>query len=173
MLQMILKFGSFSGDHDVLDLGCGTGNLSNLFKSQQNRVWGTDFSPEMITIAKTKFPEINFAVQDVREPLPAHFPEKYQSIVSAYVFHHFPIKEKILLIKRMQTYNLLPGGRLVIGDLMFADQSELAQTRTKYVHQWDEEYYWLLDQDLPLMLQEGLKVKVDPISFCAKVITIL
>ncbi len=172
MLQMISKLVPFAGDHDVLDLGCGTGNLSNLLKSQDNHVWGTDFSPEMIAIAKTNFPQITFAVQDVRQPLPAAFPKKYQFIVSAYVFHHFPLEEKIAIIKRLRDQNLVHGGVLVIGDIMFTDQIEMAQTRTKYAHQWDEEYYWLLDHDLPKMMQEGLNLKVVPISFCAKVVTV-
>jgi putative AdoMet-dependent methyltransferase len=172
MLSTIVNRASCAQGQSVLDLGCGTGNLSNLFVRQSSRVWGTDFSSEMIAIAKRKYPQIPFAVQDVRRPIPATFPQKYDAIISAYVFHHFPIDEKISILKRFLAENLQPGGRLVVGDLIFANQPALDQTRNSYVDQWDEEYYWMLDQDLPLMESAGLNVKVDPISFCGMVLTI-
>lgn len=172
MLDMIIKRAACHKNQKVLDLGCGTGNLSYRFQNIGCQVWGTDFSTAMIEKAAAKYPQIPFKIQDVRQPIPTEFPQKYDAIVSAYVFHHFPINEKIEIIKRLKTDNLLPDGRLVIGDLIFIDSEALNLTRSKYHDNWDEEYYWQLDHDLPLMKNKGLKVKVDPISFCAMVLTI-
>ena len=56
---------------DVLDLGCGTGEMSIRLKKAGYSVLGIDISPEMLSIAadkaKEKKLEIHFANQDMRE----------------------------------------------------------------------------------------------------------
>lgn len=52
----------------LLDIGCGTGGHAIWFAKKGYRVVGIDRSPEMISIAKERFPEenrIEFGVQDV------------------------------------------------------------------------------------------------------------
>lgn len=154
----------------VLDLGCGTGNLASFMIHEGADVWSTDFSPEMIKIARTKFPNLPFEVQDLRDPLPAFYPQRYDLITSAYVFHHFLLPEKISLIKRYLNQHLNPGGKLLIGDLMFEDQSARYQTSQAYPDTWDDEYYWIMEDDLPILEESGLKVQVFPISVCAAVV---
>ena len=162
MLQTIVTRAACQKNQKILDLGCGTGNLSDLFHNSGCQVWGTDFSTAMIEKAAAKYPHIPFKLQDVRYPVPSAFPQEYDVIVSAYVFHHFPIDEKIEIIKRLMCENLHPGGRLVIGDLIFDNSDALNQTKSIYHDQWDEEYYWLIDHDLPLLKSAGLNAKIDP-----------
>nr|WP_205668618.1 class I SAM-dependent methyltransferase [Ammoniphilus sp. CFH 90114] len=50
----------------VLDLGCGTGDLSNEIAKRGASVVGIDMSPSMIEKAKTKYPEIEFYVRDAQ-----------------------------------------------------------------------------------------------------------
>ncbi len=56
---------------DVLDLGCGTGEMSIRLKKAGYSVLGIDISPEMLSIAadkaKEKKLEIHFANQDMRD----------------------------------------------------------------------------------------------------------
>jgi putative AdoMet-dependent methyltransferase len=155
----------------VLDLGCGTGNLSMLFAKMGCQVWGTDFSPKMVERAKEKFPDLHFAITDVRQPLPPIFPKSYDLIVSAYVFHHFPIEEKINHLQKYKKNHLRPGGRMIIGDLMFPNNLVLQEIQNQYTDSWDDEYYWILDQDLPLLRKAGLDGAVKQISFCGWMIS--
>ncbi len=104
---------------------------------------------------------------DVRDPLPADFPNAYDVIVSAYVFHHFPIEEKIRQLLRFKHNHLKPGGRILIGDLMFPSESVMQQVAKQYADDWDEEYYWILDRDIVMMEKAGLSVQTRQISFCA------
>jgi SAM-dependent methyltransferase len=46
----------------VLEIGCGTGDL--LHALQPRRGLGLDLSPEMIAVARGKYPDLEFAVQD-------------------------------------------------------------------------------------------------------------
>ena len=155
----------------VLDLGCGTGNLSAMFSKSGCKVWGTDFSPKMVQKAKDKFPDLHFAIADVRQPLPPAFPKSYDLIVSAYVFHHFPIEGKIIQLQRYKKAHLRPGGRMIIGDLMFPNHQVLQDIQSQYADTWDDEYYWILDHDLPLLRKAGLNGAVKQISFCACMIS--
>jgi len=52
-------------DLSVLEIGCGTGDL--LAKLRAADKTGVDFSPEMIEIAKTQYPNIDFEVMDACE----------------------------------------------------------------------------------------------------------
>jgi len=151
----------------VLDLGCGTGNLGAAFLTKGCSVWASDFSSRMIDKARNKYPSIQFAMADVRDPLPSGFPEKYDVIVSAYVFHHFPISVKIEQILRYWNKHLNPVGRLIIGDLMFTSNSEMQKVASQYSDSWEEEFYWVLDQDLPLTKKSNLNPHYQQISLCA------
>lgn len=60
----------------VADLGCGTGTLSILLAEHGHRVWGVDFSPRMIELARAKSAgagvDATFLEADASEPpLPA------------------------------------------------------------------------------------------------------
>jgi len=168
LLKTIVAFCHPQPGESVLDLGCGTGNLSAHFLLFGCQVSGIDFSKAMINIARQKYPAIDFRVQDVR----AVGVSQYDHIVSAYVFHHFPIKEKVRIIQGLLRQNLKAGGKLVIGDLVFTDQAARTDTGVKYAQDWDEEYFWMEEVDLPQMRAAGLNVKIERVSFCAAVMKI-
>jgi trans-aconitate methyltransferase len=51
------------GEH-ILDLGCGTGQLTYQISKYKSIVTGIDSSKKMIESAKINYPEINFIVKD-------------------------------------------------------------------------------------------------------------
>lgn len=53
--------------HNILDLGCGKGALTNQLKNSNNNVLGIDISPTAIKIAKNRYPNINFLAADVQK----------------------------------------------------------------------------------------------------------
>ena len=154
----------------VLDLGCGTGNLGSHFSEQGCEVWGIDFSPAMIDKAKEKYPDGHFLIRDIRLPIPNEIPEKYDFIVSAYTFHHFPIEEKIRLIQTLLHQHLNPEGRLLIGDLVFSDHEDCEKISKLYPDQWEEEEFWILEKDIVPILKGKLNFSVERISFCASLL---
>lgn len=50
----------------VVDLGCGKGSLTHLFKKSNNKVVGYDVSPTAVKIAHSRFPDIKFEVLDLQ-----------------------------------------------------------------------------------------------------------
>lgn len=51
----------------VLDVACGTGNVSEILAQRGYEVVGVDISPDMIDIARTKLGGVEYRVQDMAE----------------------------------------------------------------------------------------------------------
>jgi putative AdoMet-dependent methyltransferase len=150
----------------VLDLGTGTGNLAAGFARAGCQLWCTDFSAPMLAQARQKLPGAHFLQHDLRTPLPVDWQRPFDRIVSAYVFHHFELDEKIRILRGLLP-RLAPDGRMLIGDIAFLDQAALDQVRAEAGEEWDDEYYWLVDESLPALKKAGLPASYRQISACA------
>ncbi len=64
LLKHIFKKFEFSPS-TILDVACGTGDLIAKLHKDGFKVIGTDVSPEMIKVAKTKNPSLKFGVKDM------------------------------------------------------------------------------------------------------------
>ncbi|RZK51290.1 MAG: class I SAM-dependent methyltransferase [Pedobacter sp.] len=92
---------------DILDVGCGTGQLAAQMAEIGAEVFGVDASTEMIATAKANYPNIGFEVVDATK-LP--FKNLFDAIFSNATFHW--IEDQPALIEGL--YNSLkPKGRLV------------------------------------------------------------
>jgi putative AdoMet-dependent methyltransferase len=153
----------------VLDLGAGTGNLTERFLSQGCQVWGTDFSNEMLRIAQEKYPAAHFVVHDLRQPFPPELNRGFDRIVSAYMFHHFELAEKMAIIERLMKDMLAPHGRLVIADISFPSIQALEAVRQAAGDGWDEEAYWVAPQALRALEAIRVEAEYGQVSECAGV----
>lgn len=91
----------------VLDLGCGTGQLTAEIAATGAAVVGVDRSPEMIEEARNKFPLLRFDVCDART-LP--FAQEFDAVFSNATLHWIPQAD---LVIAGITRALQPGGRFV------------------------------------------------------------
>lgn len=151
----------------VLDLGTGTGNLAVPFARAGCDVWCTDFSEAMLAKVRRKLPAAHFALHDLRAPLPAEFERPFDRIVSAYVFHHFILEEKIRILTSLATRHLSPEGRIVIGDIAFPDAASRDRVREEAGEAWEDEFYWLADESTLALETGGFKVEYVQVSACA------
>jgi ubiquinone/menaquinone biosynthesis C-methylase UbiE len=108
-------------EQTVLDLGSGTGLLALAIAPRVDTVWAVDISPAMCDYLRTKaesagLDNIKVAVASaVSLPLAE---DSVDVVISNYCLHHLrdPDKRRAVL----ETLRVLrPGGRLVIGDMMF------------------------------------------------------
>jgi trans-aconitate methyltransferase len=91
----------------ILDLGCGTGHLTEKIAATGAKVVGVDRSPEMIRQARGKYPALQFDVMDAREIASA---EPFDAVFSNATLHW--IKEPAQVIVGIAGV-LRPGGRFV------------------------------------------------------------
>jgi trans-aconitate methyltransferase len=92
----------------ILDLGCGTGQLSSAIAQRGAKVVGLDASPRMIAKAQEMYPELSFVVSDAAN---FHFNEPFDAIFSNATLHW------VLYFRQAidcMYEALKPGGRLVL-----------------------------------------------------------
>ena len=150
----------------VLDLGTGTGNLAVIFARLGCELWCTDFSAPMLAQARQKLPNAHILLHDLRADLPAEWKRPFDRIVSAYVFHHFELDEKVRILRYLLP-RLAPGGCMVIGDIAFQDQAAQDKVKAEAGEAWEDEFYWLVDQSRQALKKAGLRVSYHQISSCA------
>lgn len=96
-----------SKDETILDLGCGTGDLTNEIASKGARVIGLDQSESMLEKARSKFGKIEFINADATN---FKLSEKVDAVFSNAALHWVTSQDQVL----KSIYNSLkPNGRLV------------------------------------------------------------
>lgn len=135
----------------VVDLGCGTGNLSARLPG-----WGhltcVDVSRNMLRRAAVKLagrPGVTFVEGCLLEHAHEVQDASVDRFVSTYAVHHLPEEEKQELFRQLRRA-LRPGGRAVFGDLMFEDAARrevvLDDLRSggfaAFVNDLHDEYPW-------------------------------
>ena len=91
----------------ILDLGCGTGQLTNQIAAAEAEVIGIDNSPTMITQASQNYPNIQFQVADARN---LTFSKTFHAVFSNAVLHWIKPPEAVV---SCVWEALKPGGRFV------------------------------------------------------------
>ena len=124
---------------------------------------------EMLALAEVKLPGAQLACLDLRSEWPKAFQRRYDCIVSAYTFHHFPLEEKVTLVSRLLEKYLHPGGNLVIGDIAFQDAEAEDRLRCQLGEEWEQEYYWLANESLAAFADAGIPATYTQVSSCAGV----
>ncbi|MGH2942489.1 MAG: class I SAM-dependent methyltransferase [Solirubrobacteraceae bacterium] len=107
-----------AGARRVLELGTGTGETARrvLARHPTAVLVGLDASDEMLAHARTALPgnRVQLRVARLDEPLPRG---PFDVIVSALTVHHLDGDAKAALFARAAA-RLVPGGRLVLGDVV-------------------------------------------------------
>ncbi|MDI6823299.1 MAG: methyltransferase domain-containing protein [Bacillota bacterium] len=120
----------------VLDVGIGTGALAERLAARGAQIWGIDISSRMLERCREHHPE--FRLQS------GHFLEipfadgLFERVVSSFAFHHLvPGEYRRAFTEVLRV--MVPGGRFVIADIMFASEEERQAARDRLAAWWDEE----------------------------------
>ena len=95
-------------DESILDVGCGTGELTAKLAELSDDVIGIDASPSMIDHAQEAFPEIDFRVEDASD---FDLDQNFDGLFSNAALHWVLQSEKAI---ECMYRHLKYGGRLVL-----------------------------------------------------------
>ena len=117
----ILERAEIESGEIVADIGAGTGLLTLPAAAVAERVWAIDISPQMCGYLATKALS---AERHNIEPVVASAVSlplvsgSVDVVISNYCLHHLGHAEKLVALAELHRI-LRPGGRLVLGDMMF------------------------------------------------------
>ena len=105
------KSSPFGGVLELLNFGCGTGQIDGHLNEMNVRITGVDPSGDSLTCARKSNPK------NIYQKIPEdHLPEmgkKFDLIYAACVFHHIPPDRHIAILKDV-SHHLKKGGKLII-----------------------------------------------------------
>lgn len=105
----------------AIDLGCGSGQLTLRLAPLVESIVAIDVSQAMIDLLLQNAQRANVDnVEGIAVPI-EHFdvePGSIDLVVSNYALHHLRDQDKAALVRKATQW-LAPGGKLVIGDMMF------------------------------------------------------
>jgi tRNA (cmo5U34)-methyltransferase len=119
----------------VLDLGCGTGNISKELKKRfpQAHITCVDLAENMIKMTKSKmasYNDIEFITADFRD---LDFHKEYDAVISSLALHHMQPDEQKTFYHRINKF-LKEGGVFYNADIILGSTDYLNQTyRDKWV----------------------------------------
>ena len=109
VISTILDCAGVAADMDILDVACGTGVLfPDYLRRNVRHITAVDISPEMVKIARQKFPQVEVLCADVET---AVFDRQFDCIMVYNAFPHFPDPENLI---RVLAGALKEGGTLTV-----------------------------------------------------------
>lgn len=106
--EEIVKLLNPQKNETILDIGCGTGDLTKKIAKLSKKVIGIDNSNQMIQTAQKKYPEISFIHADAKD---FQFDNKFDAIFSNAVLHWIPQADTMI---QNANRHLKIGGRYVV-----------------------------------------------------------
>ena len=153
----------------ILDIGFGTGVLTQKLYENGCIVYGQDFSSKMIGLASKKMPNAHFYRGDFTkglvEPLNQ---ETYDFIIATYSIHHLTDTQKIYFLKNLYKH-LNDGGQILIGDVAFETRNEWKQCKEENMDKWDEDEFYCIVEELK---QDFPNLSFEKITFCSGVLVL-
>ena len=157
----------------ILDIGFGTGALTNRLYKDGAEIYGVDFSGSMIDIAKEKMPRGHFMKADFSKGLPdALSGKKFDFILSTYAIHHIDNLSKADLIIKLKGL-LNNNGKIILADVAFKTVPDFEKCRRENIDSWDnDEIYMVFEEFETLLKNKGLIYTYSQISSCAGVLIV-
>ena len=153
----------------VLDIGFGTGILTQKLYQYGCDIYGQDFSSKMIELASNKMPNANLYQGDFTKGIVKQLKQcSYDFIVATYSIHHLKEDGKVKFLHELLTL-LEKNGMILIGDVMFETQEQLEKCREELLDKWDDDEFYCVVSDL---IKEFPNLQFERISFCSGIISL-
>ena len=154
----------------VLDVGFGTGTLTQKLYQYGCDIYGQDFSLKMIELASNRMPNASLYQGDFTKGVVEQLKQRlYDFIIATYSIHHLKRDEKVKFLHELLSL-LNKNGMILIGDVMFETQKELEKCREELLDKWDNDEFYCVVSDLK---KEFPNLQFERISFCSGIISLL
>ncbi|PTM59928.1 class I SAM-dependent methyltransferase [Desmospora activa] len=169
ILEKVVQELGLSPGAKVLEIGVGTGNLSQLLLAAGLDVVGVEPSTQMRQGALAKLPDLALYEGHFLQ-LPSTI-GLVDGVVSTYAFHHLLDQEKRQALTLLHR-SVKPGGRLVFADTVFKNEDIRGQMRQEakdkgflqLANDLEREYYPLLEPLQQMFADTGWKAQFQQLN---------
>ena len=157
----VVKLLTPQANETILDLGCGTAKLTNDIASVANKVYGFDYSQNMIDDAREKYSHINFQVGDAQKEL--DYPAKsFDAVFSNAALHWMFDAENVIknvnkVLKKDGRFVFEMGGKGNLSHILTTMDSLSDKYNLKDFHL--ENFYPSISEYTTLLEQNGFEVR--------------
>jgi len=168
VVDKVVQISNLESFAQVIDLGCGSGQLAIPLAKSAEKVLAVDIAPTMLQILEKKAAAAGISNIETKccsleaLNLPAG---SLDLAVSNYVLHHLSDQQKQEVIRK--TFNWLrPGGRIVVGDMMFgrgvtSDDRKIIYSKIQKLAKLGPGGWWRI---LKNIVRFTLRVQEKPVS---------
>ena len=137
-IHLLIKKYKKTKGNDLLEVACGTGNHIKYLRKNYN-ITGIDLNKQMLDIAKNKFADIKFVIEDMRS---FSLKKKFDVIVClfssiAYMQNKTELKKAVKNFSR----HLADGGVMIIEPFIRPEAFEPNHINSFYMNQPDSRFY--------------------------------
>ncbi|MGQ4005458.1 methyltransferase domain-containing protein [Francisellaceae bacterium CB300] len=157
----VVKLLNPQADETILDLGCGTAKLTDNISKIANKVYGFDYSYNMIDDAREKYPHIDFQVGDAQKSL--NYPnESFDAVFSNAALHwmfdsHAVVKNVNSVLKKNGRFVFEMGGKGNLSHILTTMDSLSGKYNLKDFHL--ENFYPSISEYTVILEQNRFEVK--------------
>ncbi|MCH4890987.1 class I SAM-dependent methyltransferase [Acidaminobacter sp. JC074] len=112
-LNFINSISEIKADDDILEIGCATGNLTDLLKRKSDKVMGIDLDTGLLEVAKRKYPHMDIREMNMLEIESLH--KNFDKIVCfGNTLVHLSNRQMVTDFFKSVYKTLKPGGSFVV-----------------------------------------------------------
>lgn len=167
VLAWVAAEAEVSADSVVLELGSGTGNLTERL-GRVKEIFCVDCSSEMMRIAREKVGargEVKWIRTDLLEYFDTPGPQ-VDVVASNYAIHHLMPAERHTLFDHLAA-RMRTGARFAVGDLMFESETARREILDEYrrsgrgelADEIEDEFFWDVETDLEALRIRGFDLQ--------------
>jgi putative AdoMet-dependent methyltransferase len=174
VLEFVVREAYVDEGMSVLEIGAGTGNLTERLVDLHCDVWVVDVSSRVLDEVSYRVRgEAHTVHADILTEWPPELNRRFDRIISTYLFHEWDMATKVALLQRLATQHLTPDGFILIGDVAFRSTSALEEGQRCWPRRWNENMnYWAADEAVIELMEAGLDADYTQVSGCAGVFEI-
>lgn len=150
----------------ILEMGIGTGAITEELYNTGYNITGVDFSEEMIYHAKIKMPKAAFHKATFNDSLEILERKVFDWIIFSYSIHHLSYDEQYSLILRLLD-KLSTNGKIIIADVMTLNSEKMDTLKDVYEGSWDDEENYPIYNKYLDELRSLYSIEINLVSHCA------
>ncbi len=110
--QWLEKYRPHLANKNILELGCGSGEDSQILLKLSHSLIAIDKDPQQLQKLSVRLPSIATRLLDIKNPLP--YPENtFSAVVASLCLHYFTNQQTCLIIDTIKKF-LIPNGPMIV-----------------------------------------------------------